>query len=170
MSDKSKCLICGTGYLTEKITHELITYKGQEFNAPIHYSTCNICGDQANAAQTRKNKRTVIAFKKQVDGLLSGAEIRKIRIDLNLNQLDAAARFGGGPVAFSKYENDDIMQSKAMDHHLRSAIEAVRHETKSWQQINENELNKAVSATTAKLLFLVCKQPTTQSTLCWSHL
>lgn len=31
--------------------------------------------------------------------------------------------FGGGPVAFSKYESDDVMQSDAMDKLLRLAAE-----------------------------------------------
>ena len=36
-----------------------------------------------------------------------------------LTQAQAAKLFGGGPVAFSKYENDDVAQSEAMDTLLR---------------------------------------------------
>ncbi|HEC06256.1 MAG TPA: type II toxin-antitoxin system MqsA family antitoxin, partial [Thiolapillus brandeum] len=65
----------------------------------------------------------MVAFKKQVDGLLSGAEVRALREKLGLSQADAAKVFGGGPVAFSKYESDDVAQSEAMDKLLRLAAE-----------------------------------------------
>ncbi|MEI8631612.1 type II toxin-antitoxin system MqsA family antitoxin [Vibrio sp. PP-XX7] len=89
-----------------------------------YYSVCDSCGcEQANAADIRQNKRAMIAFKKQVQGLLTGAEVRKLRQQWHLNQKEAARVFGGGPVAFSKYETDDVMQSDAMDKLLRLAAE-----------------------------------------------
>ena len=73
--------------------------------------------------QTRVNKRLMIAFKKRVDGLLVGAEVQELRRKLGLSQAEAARVFGGGPVAFSKYENDEVTQSEAMDKLLRLAVE-----------------------------------------------
>ena len=60
-----------------------------------------------------------MAFRKRVDGLLTGAEITALRKQYNLTQGQAARLFGGGPVAFSKYENDDVAQSESMDNLLR---------------------------------------------------
>jgi putative zinc finger/helix-turn-helix YgiT family protein len=81
-----------------------------------------VCGsDQASAIQSRLNKRAFTAFKKRVDGLLEGYEIASLRAAMNLTQTKAAEIFGGGPVAFSKYENDDIMQSESMDTLIRLA-------------------------------------------------
>ncbi|MCO4245814.1 type II toxin-antitoxin system MqsA family antitoxin, partial [Acidovorax facilis] len=60
-----------------------------------------------------------MAFRKQVDGLLTGDEIAALRKQYKLKQAQAAQLFGGGPVAFSKYENDDVAQSEAMDTLLR---------------------------------------------------
>jgi HTH-type transcriptional regulator/antitoxin MqsA len=65
----------------------------------------------------------MIAFKKQVQGLLTGNELQVLRKRWGLKQADAAKVFGGGPVAFSKYESDDVMQSDAMDKLLRLAAE-----------------------------------------------
>jgi len=65
----------------------------------------------------------MVAFKKRVDGLLTGAEVRRPRRQLNLSQEEAARVFGGGPVAFSKYEADDVAQSAAMDKLLRLAAD-----------------------------------------------
>jgi HTH-type transcriptional regulator/antitoxin MqsA len=51
--------------------------------------------------------------------VLTGKEVRALRQKLGLIQADAASLFGGGPVAFSKYEADDVTQSDAMDKLLR---------------------------------------------------
>ena len=53
--------------------------------------------------------------RKKHSGLLTGEEVRASRKSLRLSQEQAAQLFGGGPVAFSKYENDEITQSDAMD-------------------------------------------------------
>jgi len=71
----------------------------------------------------RTNKRAMIKFKKTVDGLLTGEQVRAVREKLKLSQSDAAKVFGGGPVAFSKYESDDVAQSEATDKMLRLASE-----------------------------------------------
>jgi HTH-type transcriptional regulator/antitoxin MqsA len=60
--------------------------------------------------QTRDNKRAMLAFKKQVADLLTGFELKALRQRLGVIQAQAAVIFGGGPVAFSKYESDDVMQ------------------------------------------------------------
>lgn len=40
---------------------------------------------------------------------------------MGINKSEAARIFGGGPVAFSKYEADDLAQSGVMDRFLRLA-------------------------------------------------
>ncbi len=120
----SLCPICGEGHLQPRIGRNPVEYKRQTSEVEFHSSVCDACGsEQLDAAQLRANKRAMVAFKKQVDGLLSGAEVRALREKLGLSQADAAKVFGGGPVAFSKYENDDVAQSEAMDKLLRLAAE-----------------------------------------------
>jgi HTH-type transcriptional regulator/antitoxin MqsA len=82
----------------------------------------------------RANKRAVMAFRKQVDGLLSGADIAALRERYKLNQKQAARLFGGGPVAFSKYENDDVAHSEAMDKLLRLVL---RSEEAFWALVDQ---------------------------------
>lgn len=119
-----RCPICGEGHLSEMTGSNPVEYGGRTSELPLLYSVCDVCGsEQAGAAQTRANKRAMIAFRKQVDGLLTGAEVRRLRERLGLSQTQAAQVFGGGPVAFSKYENDDVAQSDAMDRLLRVAAE-----------------------------------------------
>ncbi len=125
MNEKSgMCPICGEGALVPHQVTEHVEYKGSDADLALDYSICSACGsEQSDAAQLRANKRAMVAFKKRVDGLLTGAEVRRRRRQLNLSQEQAARVFGGGPVAFSKYEADDVAQSIAMDKLLRVASE-----------------------------------------------
>lgn len=118
----SICPICGEGLLEARVDKNPVEYKGHSVELDVQYSVCDSCGsEQADAVQTRQNKRAMLAFKKTVDSLLTGAEIRLLRSRLGISQSQAAAIFGGGPVAFSKYESDDVAQSEAMDKLLRLA-------------------------------------------------
>ena len=116
------CPLCGEGHLQPRTDQEEVEYKGSKGITALYYSECDACGsEQADAIQTRNNKRAMLAFKKKVDGLLIGCEIKALRSRLGINQAQASVIFGGGPVAFSKYENDDVMQSEARDKLLRVA-------------------------------------------------
>lgn len=116
------CPLCEQGVLDEHESSKLAEYKGVKRTVPLYFSCCSVCGtEQANARHLRANKRAMQAFKKEVDGLLTGAQIRQIRESFELTQADAAQVFGGGPVAFSKYESEDVAQSEGMDKLLRVA-------------------------------------------------
>jgi HTH-type transcriptional regulator/antitoxin MqsA len=135
MSDsQSICPICNEGLLQEQVGKNIVDYKGQHGEVDLFYSVCNACGsEQSDASQLRANKRTMMAFRKRVDGLLSGSDVRALRKRLGISQTEAAKIFGGGPVAFSKYEMDDVAQSEAMDKLLRlvdavpDALDYLRH-------------------------------------------
>ena len=120
MENKALCAICGEGHVTAQTRAVETEYKGTKALLPMHYQLCDTCtSDYAGMAESKLNKRIVMAFRKQVDGLLTGAEITALRKQYQLTQAQAAKLFGGGPVAFSKYENDDVAQSEAMDTLLR---------------------------------------------------
>ena len=123
MNEKEICPICGEGHLTDHVDQVEAEYNGHTGKVPLHYQLCDVCmSDSAGAVQMRANKRGMIAFRKQVDGLLTGAEILALRKRYGLTQPQAARLFGGGPVAFSKYENDDVAHSEAMDKLLRLVL------------------------------------------------
>ena len=135
MNSEPLCPICEEGNLTAQKDQNKVEYKGKTSFLDNHFSICDCCGaEQANTQQIKTNKRLMIAFKKAVDGLLNGSDVRLIREQLGLKQSDAAKIFGGGPVAFSKYEANDVAQSEAMDKLLRVAAkvpEAFVHLAKS---------------------------------------
>lgn len=120
MENKALCAICGEGHITAQVRMVETEYKGTKALLPMHYQLCDTCtSDYAGMAESKLNKRIVMAFRKQVDGLLTGGEITALRKQYKLTQAQAAQLFGGGPVAFSKYENDDVAQSESMDTLLR---------------------------------------------------
>ncbi|WP_082680302.1 type II toxin-antitoxin system MqsA family antitoxin [Paucibacter sp. KCTC 42545] len=125
MSANELCSVCGEGHVTNHADQIETEYKGKKGLVPMHYKCCDACGsDFASADESRLNKRAVLAFRKSVDGLLSGAEICALRNRFGINQKQAARLFGGGPVAFSKYENDDVAHSESMDKLLRLVLKS----------------------------------------------
>jgi HTH-type transcriptional regulator/antitoxin MqsA len=135
MNEKEVCPICGEGRVTDHMDQVEAEYNGHKGNVPLYYQLCDACmSDSAGAVQMRANKRGMIAFRKQVDRLLSGAEILALRKRYALNQQQAARLFGGGPVAFSKYENDDVAHSEAMDKLLRLVL---RSESVFWELVEQ---------------------------------
>lgn len=129
------CSICGEGHVTDGMAMTEFKYKGKTTELPLRFTTCDTCGSEsAGLDESRANKRVAMAFRKSVDGLLTGAEITALRKRYGLTQDQAARLFGGGPVAFSKYENDDVAQSEAMDKLLRLIR---RSEAAFWELADE---------------------------------
>lgn len=152
----ASCPLCGEGRLHQKEELNEVTYEGVTERIPLYFLVCDACGsDQVGNEESRRNKRTMLAFRKRVDGFLTGAEIRAMRQRWDITQQQAAKIFGGGPVAFSKYENDDLVPSDAMNKLLRvadavpaafgwlaeraglpgTAIQAVNH---AWELLEES--------------------------------
>jgi HTH-type transcriptional regulator/antitoxin MqsA len=117
------CPACGEGHLSSSVHYSPAEYNGHTKNIALHSSVCDFCGSVlAGSNEAKLNKRAMAAFRKEVDSLLSGLQIRKFRVDYCLSQEICAELFGGGVVAFTRYENDDVMQSGAMDRLLRLCI------------------------------------------------
>jgi len=119
MSNVNVCPVC-TGSLIEESRKIPFTYKGRtiQLDQPAHY--CQNCGEAfLSPVQSRSNETALKAFRNEVDGLLTPDEIKAIRKRLHLSQAEAAKLFGGGPMAFSKYERGAITHSRALDIVLR---------------------------------------------------
>lgn len=136
MNTQELCPLCGEGHVTAQVEQVENEYKGKSALLPQHFKQCDHCSsDFAGAAEAKLNKRALMAWRKEVDGLLTGEEIMALRHQYNLTQAQAAQLFGGGPVAFSKYENDDVAQSGAMDTLLR----LVRRSPEAFRALQEEK-------------------------------
>ncbi|MEO7559627.1 MAG: type II toxin-antitoxin system MqsA family antitoxin [Nitrosospira sp.] len=118
--DGELCPACGEGSLISHVGINKVEHEGVSGEVLMCYSLCDHCGSElAGPAEIQANKRAITIFKKKAERLLTGSEIRALRKNFELTQTLAAELFGGGKVAFSRYENDDITQSVAMDSLLR---------------------------------------------------
>lgn len=166
------CPICEEGQLHPQIGSNSVEYRGHQTSLDMHFSVCDACGsEQAGTAELRQNKRSMIEFRKKVDGLLTGSQVRSIRKNLGLSQAEAARVFGGGPVAFSKYENDDVTQSEAMDKLLRlsnelpSAFEFLLRQSSTElhnPELQETTTRVAETDEHARKDYVVCKDSANQ--------
>lgn len=92
-----------------------LTYKEESitFDMPGWY-----CGDCEESIHTGKDMkvsdRMLNRLKARSEGLLGPEEIRRIRKKLRLSQETAGLLIGGGPRAFQKYENGDLLPSRAV--------------------------------------------------------
>jgi HTH-type transcriptional regulator / antitoxin MqsA len=145
MDEKEICPICGEGHVTPQVELTEKEYKGVKAQLPLHFMLCDTCtSDYAGSAESKLNRRALLAWRKQIDGLLTGEEITALRKQYKLTQEQAARLFGGGPVAFSKYENDDVSQSEAMDTLLR----LVRRSQESfWALVDEKNMRAEFTQT-----------------------
>ncbi|MDP2829008.1 MAG: type II toxin-antitoxin system MqsA family antitoxin [Sulfuricellaceae bacterium] len=149
MDNKTLCSLCGEGHMTPRTENTVTEYRGQQGAVSLQYAECDVCGSEiVGDAEGRANKRAVLSFRKTVDGLLTGEEIRAIREKYQLTQAQAAKLLGGGPVAFSKYENDDVAHSDAMDNLLRLVR---RSEEAFWELVEEKQLGEILHRRPARV-------------------
>ena len=81
---------------------------------------CAACGEAlVDPASSKKASKLLRDFGREVDGLLSATDIKRIRKKLRLTQEQMAEVCGGGLKGFARYESGQVMQSKGMDNLLR---------------------------------------------------
>ena len=102
-----------------------LTYKGRSitYDQPGWYS------DQSDEGvlvgkDLQISDRMLNRLKARHEGLLEPEEIRRIRKKLKLTQEGAGLLIGGGPRAFQKYENGDLLPSRA----ISSALVLLDHD------------------------------------------
>lgn len=119
----SICQVCGEGHSTEASKFRTLEHRGVSKEVLLCFSVCDHCRSETiNQEQSVWNRRAVISFRKKVEQIPLGNQIRELRKIAQLTQAQAGALFGGGPVAFSKYENDDLIPDEAMSNLLRLVI------------------------------------------------
>ncbi len=116
-----QCPICGAGSLKKEEKTETFTYKGKSKEIPNYITwACTECGEAIVDNESLKTSGKMLKdFQREVDGLLTGAQIKAIRLKLGLTQDQLAHIIGGGLKSVARYESGQICQSKGMDNLLR---------------------------------------------------
>jgi HTH-type transcriptional regulator/antitoxin MqsA len=103
-----KCPACGERKLVRDTRDIPYTYKGETTTIPsVRGDFCPACGESVLAAvEAKRVSAAMLEFSKQVNAsIVDPAFIARVRKKLALDQREAAAIFGGGTNAFSRYEN-----------------------------------------------------------------
>ena len=98
------CITCGAHDMEHDTRNESFEYKGQSLLIPsVSGWFCRHCGE-AYLDDAAAYSKAISAFAKQVD-LQEAKTLARVRRKLKLTQHEAAMLTGGGPNAFSRYEN-----------------------------------------------------------------
>ncbi len=119
-----------------------LTYKGESttFDMPGWY--CDQSEEGIHTGTDMKvSDRALNRLKARAEGLLEPEEIRRIRKKLHLTQEMAGMMIGGGPRAFQKYENGDLLPSRA----ISSALVLLDHDPEGLAVLKKRR-NKGVAS------------------------
>ncbi len=112
---KNQCPICG-GDLKRETRSFTSKYKDQEYSYNQIGDWCDECDESFFGPEDLKvSKKERTDKKREIDHLLRTEEIKQFRSKMKLSQKDASILFGGGPMAFSKYERGEQSQSRSTD-------------------------------------------------------
>ena len=103
-----KCPNCGAATLVRDTRDTPYTYKGEGTTIPaVSGDYCPACGEAVlDTGESVRTSALMLEFNKQVNAAsVDPAFIAGVRKKLRLDQREAAAIFGGGVNAFSRYEN-----------------------------------------------------------------
>ncbi|WP_123297560.1 type II toxin-antitoxin system MqsA family antitoxin [Comamonas sp. BIGb0124] len=124
MNKINACPFCGCGESTEFVFDDEQIIGGLAAKIPLHMRQCSNCGSEFTSEEdSRKNHRALIAHKRRTLDFVTAKRILALRNKYGITQKQAGQIFGGGPVAFSKYERDELCQSEQMDRLLVGAEE-----------------------------------------------
>ncbi|MFV2015778.1 MAG: type II toxin-antitoxin system MqsA family antitoxin [Candidatus Heimdallarchaeota archaeon] len=123
MSEKyNVCPICDGRQIKEKRVTKKYEYKGQVQQIPnylLHH--CKTCNESfVNEETIKDTEKEIRDFRREVDGLLTSAEIRRIRERFGYTQVGFGEALGVGKITFNRYENGRVTQNKSTDIMLRA--------------------------------------------------
>ncbi len=122
-----KCPVCGAATFIHDRRDIEYVYKGEPTLLPsIEGDYCDACGESVHdKAETERMGALMKAFQRQVNASMVDPNfVANVRRKLQLDQREAAAIFGGGVNAFSRYETGKtkpplalIKLLKLLNHH-----------------------------------------------------
>jgi len=119
--NNDSCPICGEGKLSHKIKTEEFEYK-RHFEKIEEFAVfiCDFCEEEIVPEKTiTDSEKRLRDFHREVDGLLTSKQIKKIRESYGFTQDDFSELLGLGKKTFARYENSTVTQSRTTDHLLR---------------------------------------------------
>lgn len=114
--EKEICLLCGCQNPEIRNEEKEYEFNNKKFHVVHEYYLCPECEEEwVTPEQMDKVTDEISHLKRKAHGFLAPIEIKELRERHGLTQEQAAAVFGGGKNAFSKYERGEAYPSRAMD-------------------------------------------------------
>lgn len=110
-----KCPECGKSELVRDVREAVFNYKGRTLMVPMQPGLyCQECGEAVfNDAEADRYQAVVQPFVEAVNRDAM-PELAQVRRTLKLTQAEAGRLFGGGAVAFSRYETGKTQPPKSL--------------------------------------------------------
>lgn len=149
MTQTFNCPFCGHDKVGQvevtRVIHDVRTHA--EYSMQAVEMECKDCFEHfVTPEQSDENDRRLADAKGQAIGSPSREAIKKLRDDWNITQEVAGALFGGGKVAFCKYEGGSIVPTQAMARLLALAV-AGRVSKKDLEQAAAGTLRRSEMTT-----------------------
>jgi putative zinc finger/helix-turn-helix YgiT family protein len=114
------CAACGNASLTEQVAPFVFSHSGKECVIDDHQTMCGACGTVSYVGEQISRHELAVAAKiREMEGLLSAEELRRIRLKYALRQTDMEAMLSIGPKTWTRWERGKVPQSKAADTLIR---------------------------------------------------
>jgi putative zinc finger/helix-turn-helix YgiT family protein len=114
------CTNCGNATLSERIGSFVFSHGGKQAEITDHQTVCETCGTVSYVGEQISRHELAVAAKiREMDGLLSAEELRRIRLKYGFRQTDMEAMLSVGPKTWTRWERGKVPQSKAADTLIR---------------------------------------------------
>lgn len=134
--------------MIREVRQVTLTYEGESASVDLPGWYCP-CGESIHSGKDMVvSDRALNPLKARVAGLLDPTRIRSIREKLGLSQRKASQILGGGPNAFHKYEQGDVLASRAVSN-LPRLLEA---DPSQLTLLRDTPRTTPASATTASAI------------------
>lgn len=114
-----QCHECGSDMVRDTRPHDVV-YKEESVQVQQPGWYCTGCREVVlDGTDMDVTEEAFVRLRAEVDGILTPAEVTRIRKHLGLSQRQAGALLGGGPRSFQKYESGADWVTRAMANLLR---------------------------------------------------
>ena len=125
MSTLVNCPFCESTRLTDQ--DEIAEFNDRKNGVLLPYykllTECSDCSERFESPTQRlENGKRIAEARSVARGAPTATQIRKLRQDWGMTIAEAGALFGGGEIAFAKYEKGEIVPVQSMSKLLRLAI------------------------------------------------
>ena len=115
-----RCAACGEAALEQLVQPFKVEHDGDSRVIEDRRTVCQCCGNISYIGlQASEHELAVASAIREMDGLLSAAELQSIRLKYRLRQTDMEQMLSTGPKTWTRWERGRVPQSKATDKLIR---------------------------------------------------